>query len=222
MVHSPVHSPYTPISSYKAKWSSDWSPTSTEASIPDEQTSDQIRRGEGLYDLKPLNSPCAQTENATPSFILSPPPIKKRQTPERIRIIDTSDSPASSYYSAKSVPDLNISTNPLSATSKERSLIQDPISTSSIERAAIPQNFNNVATTNPLTSSPPSVAEISIARQISLSRRQRHMVVPITPKTARQPMQATLVDVVNDEKTEEGERRGHVSRKSHHVLLEDA
>ncbi|MCJ1430985.1 hypothetical protein MMC27_000335 [Xylographa pallens] len=75
---------------------------------------------------------------------------------------------------------------------------------------------------NPLSSSPPSAAEISIARQISVSRRQQ-LLVPITPKIARQPMQATLVDVnKHAESTEKTDRRGHVSRKSQHALLEFA
>ncbi|MCJ1382502.1 hypothetical protein MMC17_005615 [Xylographa soralifera] len=75
---------------------------------------------------------------------------------------------------------------------------------------------------NPLSSSPPSAAEISIARQISVSRRQQ-LLVPITPKTARQPMQATLVDVnKHAESAENTDGRGHISRKSQHALLEFA
>ncbi|MCJ1281343.1 hypothetical protein MMC26_000662 [Xylographa opegraphella] len=75
---------------------------------------------------------------------------------------------------------------------------------------------------NPLSSSPPSAAEISIARQISVSRRQQ-LLVPITPKIARQPKQATLVDVNKHVKsTENTDGRGHVSRKSQHALLEFA
>ena len=55
-----------------------------------------------------------------------------------------------------------------------------------------------------------NATEISIARQISVSRRQRHLLVPIVPKTARQPVQPTVVDV------------GEPSpcRKSHHLALE--
>ena len=55
------------------------------------------------------------------------------------------------------------------------------------------------------------VAEISIARQISVSRQQRHLLVPIVPQTARHPIKPTLVDV------------GSVKslRRSHHALLED-
>lgn len=38
-------------------------------------------------------------------------------------------------------------------------------------------------------------AEISIARQISISQRQRQLLVPGVPKVAPQPMQPTIVDV---------------------------
>ena len=75
---------------------------------------------------------------------------------------------------------------------------------------------------NPLSSSPPSAAEISIARQISVSRRQQ-LLVPITPQISRQPMQATLVDVNKAaESPENTDGRGHVSRKSQYALLEFA
>ena len=55
-------------------------------------------------------------------------------------------------------------------------------------------------------------AEVSVARQISISRRQRQLLVPIVPKTARQPMQPRI----NEQNTTEE------SRKSHHLTLEDA
>lgn len=57
-----------------------------------------------------------------------------------------------------------------------------------------------------------AAAEISIARQISVSRRQRHLLVPIVPKTATQPMQPTVVDV----------REPSPCRKSHHLVLESS
>ena len=87
------------------------------------------------------------------------------------------------------------------------------------------QNHEQYATRNPLSSSPATTAEISVARQISLSRRQRQLLVPIVPKKVRQPMQPTLVDV--DMCAEmggnlDGRVIGHVSRKSHHVLVEYA
>ncbi len=55
-------------------------------------------------------------------------------------------------------------------------------------------------------------AEVSVARQISISRRQRQLLVPIVPKIARQPMQPRI----NEQNTPEE------SRKSHHLTLEDA
>lgn len=57
-----------------------------------------------------------------------------------------------------------------------------------------------------------TMAEVSIARQISISRRQRQLLVPIAPKLARQPMQPTLVKGTTTP----------ASRKSHHPTLEDA
>lgn len=57
-----------------------------------------------------------------------------------------------------------------------------------------------------------AAAEISIARQISVSRRQRHLLVPIVPKTARQSMQPTVVDM----------REPSPCRKSHHLVLESS
>lgn len=55
-------------------------------------------------------------------------------------------------------------------------------------------------------------AEISIARQISVSRRQRHLLVPIVPKAARQPMQPTLVDV----------QEASSACSSHYLILDNA
>ncbi|KAL8762888.1 MAG: hypothetical protein Q9184_001184 [Pyrenodesmia sp. 2 TL-2023] len=59
-------------------------------------------------------------------------------------------------------------------------------------------------------------AEISIARQISISQRQRQLLVSGVPKVAPQPVQPKIVDV---------QRQGSKSRKSHHshhLILEDA
>lgn len=58
-----------------------------------------------------------------------------------------------------------------------------------------------------------SATEISIARQISISRRQRELLAPLAPKYARQPMQPVLVDI----------NAGRpVARESHHLVLEHA
>lgn len=56
-------------------------------------------------------------------------------------------------------------------------------------------------------------AEISVARQISVSKRQRLLLVPIVSKQARQPMQPKLV-------TDGGQDAE--SRKSHYVMIEHA
>ncbi|KAL8729961.1 MAG: hypothetical protein Q9166_004406 [cf. Caloplaca sp. 2 TL-2023] len=58
-------------------------------------------------------------------------------------------------------------------------------------------------------------AEISIARQISVSERQRQLLVQAVPKVAPQPVQPQIVDAL----------QGHRSRKSHHshhLVFEDA
>ncbi|KAL8774558.1 MAG: hypothetical protein Q9209_000931 [Squamulea sp. 1 TL-2023] len=56
-------------------------------------------------------------------------------------------------------------------------------------------------------------AEISIARQISISQRQRQLLVQAVPRVAPQPLQPQIVG------------KGHEARKSHHshhLVLEDA
>lgn len=65
---------------------------------------------------------------------------------------------------------------------------------------------------HPLTNPPSTTAEISIARQISISRRQRQLLVPIAPKLARQPRQPKLVNGISTP----------AARKSHHLTPEDA
>jgi len=55
-------------------------------------------------------------------------------------------------------------------------------------------------------------AEVTIARQISISRRQRQLLVSIAPKLARQPRQPKLVNGISTP----------AARKSHHLALEDA
>ena len=79
---------------------------------------------------------------------------------------------------------------------------------------AVPPNTLTAAPKKPDTPDQAlmDAAEISIARQISVSRSQRHLLVPIVPKTARQPVQPTVVDV----------RDPSPCRKSHHVVLESS
>ena len=55
-----------------------------------------------------------------------------------------------------------------------------------------------------------TAAEVSIARQISISRRQRQLLVPVAPKLARQPMRPTIVNGISTPAT----------RKSHHLLYD--
>lgn len=80
-----------------------------------------------------------------------------------------------------------------------------PARKSSMKRLASPES-------NQGEDSVGTAAEVSVARQISISRRQRQLLVPIVPKTARQPMQPRI----NEQSTAEE------SRKSHHLTLEDA
>lgn len=84
-----------------------------------------------------------------------------------------------------------------------------PARTSSLKALQGPQTSPHAHGANASIS---SVAEISIARQVSFSQRQRHLLVPIVPKTARQPMQVTLVS----------SQSASALRKSHHLILEDA
>ena len=55
-------------------------------------------------------------------------------------------------------------------------------------------------------------AEVSVARQISFSRRQRQFLVPIAPKTARQPVRPGVCEQSNTDEF----------RKPHHLTLKDA
>ena len=75
---------------------------------------------------------------------------------------------------------------------------------------------------NPLQSSPATPTEITIARQLSLSR-SRTTVVPIT-KTARQPQLTTIIDPDSfpEPKGWKFSVPSHMRNKSHHVVLESA
>lgn len=83
-----------------------------------------------------------------------------------------------------------------------------PARKSSMKMQDLPQQRGRQEGNSPID----PAAEVSIARQISISRRQRQLLVPIVPKTARQPMQPRI----NEQNTTED------SRKSHHLTLEDA
>ncbi|KAI4206814.1 MAG: hypothetical protein LQ346_000876 [Caloplaca aetnensis] len=92
----------------------------------------------------------------------------------------------------------------------------------SAESTQTPLNARNPSPQRPLSPQKPvdgtlqKAAEISIARQISISQRQRQLLVPGVPKVAPQPVQPKIVNV---------QRQGSRSRKSHHshhLVLEDA
>ena len=84
-----------------------------------------------------------------------------------------------------------------------------PLRKSSMKKSQ--QSLEELGCTN--QPQPDSVGtEISIARQISILRRQQQLLVPVTPKLARQPRQPRLVDGVSNP----------AARKSHHLKLEDA
>lgn len=89
-----------------------------------------------------------------------------------------------------------------------------PDTTDAASRPMKAAQTQNITATNPDGPDLPlrDAAEISVARQISVSRRQRHLLVPIVPKTARQPVQPTVVDV----------REFSPCRKSHHLVLESS
>ncbi|KAL9604387.1 MAG: hypothetical protein Q9219_000575 [cf. Caloplaca sp. 3 TL-2023] len=56
-------------------------------------------------------------------------------------------------------------------------------------------------------------AEASIARQISISQRQRQLLAPSIPRVALQPVQPKIVDAYPG---------GNSSRKSHHLVMENS
>ncbi|KAI4174087.1 MAG: hypothetical protein LQ343_002533 [Gyalolechia ehrenbergii] len=88
----------------------------------------------------------------------------------------------------------------------------------SIEFSSLPVHGRNgspqrtLEAEKPLDDVFPKAAEISIARQISVSRRQRQLLVPAVPRVAPQPVQPKIVDVHQENRL----------RKSHHLVLEDA
>ena len=280
LVHSPTQSVDSPASSHRPKWSSDLSPTSTEASLPSE--SDFLSIGKESFSVAPetkrllearkqVTANISNEEITLTSKAFEFPTPAQRVPPKRIRLTDSPERPSPEYPGAVppqvpcQTPD-QISRQECKKTPKQAPStpnLQQPRprapSTPGLVRTASltkgqpnhgPLKFTQIKPThaapttpdaditspdhsaatalrtaakthtefahavngNPLTSSPPSAAEISIARQISVSRRQRQLPVPIIPKTTKQPMQPKLVNV-------EGVSR-HASHKSHHVLVE--
>ena len=209
MVHSPAQSSDTPASSYNAQWSYDPSRTSTEASLAEDFGLDQVGRDAPATEPKDTDSSHSHSHAIRDEFRSATLSVKQHQQIQPIRLKGEHDH--AEFKMGK----------PLSSTN-----FRPPVSSFSTRNPNFStiQNTNRTMVANPLTSSPISAAEISIARQISLSRRQKQLVVPIVSKTARQPMQPTLVNVGRQEEGGErkGERRGHVSVKSSHVLIENA
>lgn len=68
--------------------------------------------------------------------------------------------------------------------------------------------YGNDKATDSLT----SAAEVSIARQISISRRQKQLLIPIVPKTSRQPLKPQVINM----------QTAPELRQSHHLLMEEA
>lgn len=83
-----------------------------------------------------------------------------------------------------------------------------PARKSSMKKLRLPLEVPQCPPTSPSDSSIPT-AEISIARQISISRQQRQLLIPIAPQLARQPK---LMNGTGSP----------AARKSHHLTLEDA
>lgn len=86
-----------------------------------------------------------------------------------------------------------------------------PARRSSMKKPSLPLEEPNFSS-HSLSDSVSTTAEISIARQISISRRQRQLLVPVAPKLARQPRQPKLVNGISTP----------AARKSHHLMLEEA
>ena len=86
-----------------------------------------------------------------------------------------------------------------------------PVRNSSIRK--LPQSSEEPITSSHFQrDSAGTVTEVSIARQVSISRRQQQLVVPIVPKFARQPKLPILVNEAGTPAT----------RESHHLTLESA
>ena len=91
-----------------------------------------------------------------------------------------------------------------------------------VSQQTTPDNFRQIVQPNPLKSAPATATEISVARKLSLSRRQQ-MLVPVTPKTARQPQQPMLVNPhENHEMPTQGPKRSpsRAREKSQYIVLD--
>ena len=71
--------------------------------------------------------------------------------------------------------------------------VQRKASTPNLSSSHTAGTFRELVKPNPLKSSPASATEISVARKLSLSRRQQ-MLVPIVPKAVQRPQQPKLIN----------------------------
>ena len=82
--------------------------------------------------------------------------------------------------------------------------------------------FRQIVQPNPLKSSPATATEISVARKLSLSRRQQ-MLVPIVPKPVQQPQQPKLINPDDlPEVTDTGRKRSESRprERSQYIVLD--
>ena len=239
--NSPSNSEDTPVSA-NDNWNSDLSPTSTEASMIDEIETTQYPDGNKIIIMR-LDTD-AETSDTASSSAPSPDQVK------RVALTDSPIRPRGDFKShlpahpavGRSKPGYATSPRSTRASSLNKPL-PSPITIAPIPRkSSLPPKFNytrsqlpigasGVRPPNPLQSSPTTAAEISIARQISISRRNQ-LRTPIMPKTVPKPRRATLVNPddanaasgarQNGNRTRNGVKMGHVNRKSEHVLVETA
>ncbi len=175
----------------------------------------------------PKPSPLGRSTTA-PNTLAPPnrPQIHKSKSEDREQVLFVVHSPAevpstldppSRRHSldAPSFSDSKLETGSLNLTSQvSQGIFSDyafPARKSSMKRLPQPPK-DSVFSSHPRDDSVGTAAEVSIARQISISRRQRQLLVPVAPKLARQPRQPTLVDGISTP----------AARKSHHLTLEDA
>ena len=183
---------------------------------------------------KPLSKPSPLSRSVTaPETTLSPPRPTVRtsqsQSSDHVFVIVQSPEETSIHGRKPSSNPTSTSANSSQTSffdcteNTDYSLVDKSLprfATQPIPREAYPTRKSSMRKF-PLTQSPHhhqasdsmgTAAEVSIAREISISRRQRQFLVPIVPKVVQQPMQPTLI----------GEESINESRKSTYPTLEDA
>ena len=108
--------------------------------------------------------------------------------------------------------DQDMSTSPEPPASRDQAVITKPWNSQNhADKPKLPPVQQLPPLSHPISNPPDKInnaAEKSIARQISVSQRQRDLLVPVVPKLARQP---TQVDI----------RGGTNTRKSEHLVLDN-